>query len=587
MLTLPKVEEPAGLNAFAVLYWNHVGLEMNRITHSLGGPQGGPTMSSRALGLLHLAMHDAFFGALGKDESSTPPTYLSDSERPKRDATAVPATLESANAALTGAAIRVLDALYTNAVGPGISIQARDTLTGMLSALIRDYEPHVDTLGAPYQYGVEIADAILKRLAVKPGEPGADPGRYEPREGRYFFRDEPVNPLRQVLLDPNDPSKGTRPRRIYHGPFYGTTVRTIAVHDDAGHTIAPPPRDDSMSSAEAEEYRAALREVRALGGAPNQTGTTRDPDGTVAGLYWAYDGPNLIGTPPRLYNQILRVIAWERRSTAAGPNDQAQNAEFVRLFALANTAMADAGKFCWKEKYRFEFWRPLSGVREHDVSGTHINADGDPFWLSLGAPDTNSNRVSFKPPFPAYPSGHATFGAACFQMARLFYKHRDGKTWEDNGPDDIQFKFVSEELNGISRDLRAEYDPNLPIQDQVGTVRTRIERKFKSLWAAIFENAFSRIYLGVHWRFDAAAASDIKQADGKVNKHPDNISYSNVWTAPRAAGDPRPTGGVPLGLGIANDIWSHAMKAPPPPPSMMMTAATTTTAVKLSNTTFN
>ena len=114
---------------------------------------------------------------------------------------------------------------------------------------------------------------------------------------------------------------------------------------------------------------------------------------------------------------------------------------------------------------------------------------------------------------------------------------------------------------GVSRDLYEPHDSSEPIEDQPGNIRTKIERSFPSLWAAIFENAFSRIYLGVHWRFDAAAASDIKEAGTSNNKNPADITYSHVW--PRTDGEDLPIGGVPLGLGIANDILDSGMIAPP------------------------
>jgi hypothetical protein len=47
----------------AILYWNAVGLEANRVSHSNGKEeQTGPTLSSRALAIMHLAMFDAFVG---------------------------------------------------------------------------------------------------------------------------------------------------------------------------------------------------------------------------------------------------------------------------------------------------------------------------------------------------------------------------------------------------------------------------------------------------------------------------------------------------------------------------------------------
>src|SRR5213083_954907 len=86
--------------------------------------------------------------------------------------------------------------------------------------------------------------------------------------------------------------------------------------------------------------------------------------------------------------------------------------------------------------------------------------------------------LHFTPPFPAYPSGHAGFGAALFQILRNFY-----------GTDNIAFTFVSDEFNGMTRDNK-------------GNVRPLAPRSFSSLSEAEEENGQSRIYLGIHWAFD-------------------------------------------------------------------------------------
>jgi hypothetical protein len=45
----------------AILYWNQVALEANRVSHTNGRmEQTGPTLSSRALAIVHLAMYDAY-----------------------------------------------------------------------------------------------------------------------------------------------------------------------------------------------------------------------------------------------------------------------------------------------------------------------------------------------------------------------------------------------------------------------------------------------------------------------------------------------------------------------------------------------
>ncbi len=169
-------------------------------------------------------------------------------------------------------------------------------------------------------------------------------------------------------------------------------------------------------------------------------------------------------------------IADQRRS---GP------IELARLLALVNVAMADAGIAIWESKYHYQFWRPVTGIRESD-EGTgptgegdgNPDTPGDPTFSPLGAPASNLTGPDFTPPFPAYPSGHAGFGGALFQTLREFY-----------GTDRIAFTFVSDEFNGstLAND---------------GTIRPLLPRSFRSLSHAEEENGQSRIYLGIHWSFD-------------------------------------------------------------------------------------
>lgn len=168
-------------------------------------------------------------------------------------------------------------------------------------------------------------------------------------------------------------------------------------------------------------------------------------------------------------------------------------------------------------------------------------------------------------------------------MVRRYYNGRVGN-WGVRQPDNISFDIVSEEVNGISRDLRQPYDPTQPITEQPGIVRTRVPGKFSSVWEAIFENAISRIFLGVHWRFDAAAAKDIliptDTADvyavdnnGRtIYQNIEDIRYTTRGTREGFSGR-FPIGGVPLGMDIADEIFESGLKPtpkdkqPPPPPT--------------------
>jgi hypothetical protein len=159
--------------------------------------------------------------------------------------------------------------------------------------------------------------------------------------------------------------------------------------------------------------------------------------------------------------------------------------ELARLFALANVAMADAGIAIWESKYHYDVWRPVTGIRESDEGAGPTGAGdgnpatfGDPGFVPLGAPASNLAGPNFTPPFPAYPSGHAGFGAALFQILRRYYE-----------TDRLAFTFVSDELNGETVGNDGEVRPFAP-------------RSFASLSEAEEENGQSRIYLGIHWEFD-------------------------------------------------------------------------------------
>ena len=227
--------------------------------------------------------------------------------------------------------------------------------------------------------------------------------------------------------------------------------------------LAPPP--PALGS---QEYTDAYNEVMSVGGDGIHTPTTRTAEQTEIGLFWGYDGTPGLGVPPRLYNQITGVICQQMGNT------EVQNA---RLLALVNIAMADTGIAVWDTKYVYNFWRPITAIREGDTDG-NPDTTADPNWTPLGAPADNHSGTNFTPPFPAYTSGHAGFGAALFRTLADFY-----------GTDDVTFTIGSDEFNGRTLDAR-------------GKVRPVIFRTFNSFSAAAEENGQSRIYLGIHWHFD-------------------------------------------------------------------------------------
>lgn len=496
-----------------ILYWNFAALEANRTSHTnASDPQTlGPVLSARALAIVHLAMMDAYAKVTGDFEP-----YLSDHPDASADT--------DFNAAIAGAAHTALSTLH-----PSQKAFFNRQLTNAGIA-----GPHASE---SLEYGRQIA---LKILDDRKDDPIKPEDIFIPADGKYIS-----SPARgHHHPDPDNASQG------FYAPFYGKKANLFATKKR--YELAPPPQPGTPA------YQAAAQDVYEKGIKPELAGTLlngarrRTPVETLIGLYWAYDGAFEIGTPPRQYNQIIVQVA-----TARGLG----TGECARLLALVNVAMADAGTLAWQEKYRHDFWRPVVALREHDESmgpgGKPMGRPGltkptDPAWLPLGSPRTNATALkNFTPNFPAYPSGHATFGAAAFHMARLFFS--DGALAGNYDDDGLlaDLSFVSDELNGLSRDVT-------PVADVPGTMRPRHVRTFPGgFWDMILENGRSRVFLGVHWQFDAFLIAGGPDAAGDGDEI-DNPTGGEPVIHACDTEEPQNVGGVPLGLCIAEDIWENA-----------------------------
>lgn len=441
-----------------ILEWNAIALEANAIDHTAPEAPGdalsvtqGPPASARALAIVHAAMFDAYNSV----DARYTPYYVP----------APSANGASADAAVAQAAHDVLVALYP--AGEDFFDDALEqTLARVASRPARN---------KGIAAGAFVAEQILD---LRAGD-GADvPHTYTPT-GAIGNHD----------VDPLHPTQG------FISPDYGL-VTPFAVSDITVYRAPPPPSIDSA------EYTFAFNEVRALGEADS---TERTFDETVIGLYWSYNGSPMMGTPPRLYNQIARVIAVQEKNKVH---------ENARLFALLNLAMADAGISAWDTKYTYDYWRPIRGIRLAGAGGPG-DADGNPdtvadaIWSPMGASRSNPfpGETNFTPAFPAYTSGHATFGGAFFKTLANFYQ-----------TDDVSFTFVSDEFNGTTL-------------DQFGDVRPLIPRSFDSLSQAAAENAASRVFNGVHWRFDGVEG--VRAGNAIADEVFDN------WLRPRKGAQPQ------------------------------------------------
>ncbi|MEH0841316.1 vanadium-dependent haloperoxidase [Micromonospora sp. CPCC 205711] len=239
-------------------------------------------------------------------------------------------------------------------------------------------------------------------------------------------------------------------------PSWGL-VKPFAMASNTQFRPGPPAGYSSYGTLLASKaYADQVNEVKSLGA---YNSTARTADQTQAAWFWANDLDGTYKPPGQLFTHT-RIVSASAKLTQAGN---------ARLFALVGIAMGDAAVVAWDTKYQttVDLWRPESAIR---LAGTDSRTDtvADPNWKPLSA---DRNNVNFSPPFPAYTSGHATFAAAWAGAMKGFF-----------GTDGFRFVATTEDPHAVGA--------------------TRI---FTGFNAAATENARSRVYLGVHYQFDADA----------------------------------------------------------------------------------
>lgn len=221
----------------------------------------------------------------------------------------------------------------------------------------------------------------------------------------------------------------------------------FALDDPAQFRSPPPPAIDS------EEYTRAFDEVKAVGAFVS---SVRTADQSHLAMWWK----DFVESS---HNRLARDLITEETLDLWAA---------ARLFALLEMSIYDAYISVFDNKFHYNHWRPYTAIRWAAEDG-NPRTEPDPEWNNL-------HRHTY--PFPSYPSAH---GTACAAAMTVF-----------------------EEVLGADRPLTMTTER----VDRAGPLSGKVAmepatRSFPSFAAAAEECSLSRVFLGIHFRYDSVAGT--------------------------------------------------------------------------------
>ena len=168
-------------------------------------------------------------------------------------------------------------------------------------------------------------------------------------------------------------------------------------------------------------------------------------------------------------------IGWNRVTATVAADQNLDLLFTARLFALVNMALADSYIAGWDSKFHYDFWRPYTAVRAAATDGND-NTPEDASWEPL----MNT------PPVQDYPSTHSALGNAAATVLN---------------------KLVGSSVGFTMMSTSA---------DPVNSARTLI-----NFSQAALENADSRVFAGIHFRFSCEKGLELGEdiGDWILNNH--------------------------------------------------------------------
>ena len=222
-------------------------------------------------------------------------------------------------------------------------------------------------------------------------------------------------------------------------------VRPFAMSNPAQFRPEPP------ISLKSEQWTTDYNEIKDYGGSAS---IKRSAQQTEVARFWFITGAQSL-------HPLARQLVIAKKMSLV---------ESARFMALVSIAAADAYIATMDAKYFFEFWRPITAIRNGDMDDNPAT-EHDPAWQPLGA----------TPMHPEYPCAHCIHSAS--------------------------FAAVVEAVLG---------GPDVPELTMTSSTAPGVTRRWTNLWAYANEVADARIWAGFHYRFSNRVGQDMGRKIGQL-----------------------------------------------------------------------
>jgi PAP2 superfamily len=193
-----------------------------------------------------------------------------------------------------------------------------------------------------------------------------------------------------------------------------------------------------------KQWAADYNEIRELGG---KTGSKRTAEQTQVARFWLITGPQ--STDP-----ILRQLVAAKKMNVI---------DSARFMAVAAIALADAYIAVMDAKYHYEFWRPITAIRNGDTDDNPAT-ERDATW----------QPIDNTPMHPEYPCAHCIGSATLAAVVEAIFGSAD-----------------------------------VPEITMTSATAPGVARRWTNLRTYADEVANARIWAGFHYRFSNQAAQDM------------------------------------------------------------------------------